>query len=52
MVKSTAVGAASTASILIGKTIGAGDLEKKLDSETDQIEALILKRGLLVQTPF
>lgn len=28
MVKSTAVGAASTASILIGKTIGAGDLEK------------------------
>lgn len=46
MVKSTAVGASSTASVIIGKTIGEGDM-KKVKSYAVRLQKLFLMIGIL-----
>ena len=46
MVKSTAVGAASTASVLIGKAVGAGDL-KEVKAYAKRLQRMFLVIGIL-----
>lgn len=49
LVKSMAVGAASTASVIIGKTIGSGDMEQ-VNRSAKRLQLLFLAIGLLSAT--
>lgn len=46
LIKSTAVGAASTASVIIGKTIGTGDL-KKVKEYSAKLQRMFVATGIL-----